>query len=522
MDQYRCQSLKLKAVSAHRAKKTSNANTGKVWSSCSSGQEWRTDILWEKVSKGERHCPRRGGGASGTLGVKISWSQACHHRENRAMWPTSPPVPGSPWRGRTSSRLYLSNLTSVRYATMCTYMATNRNDADQHRSDEGVNRLEWRALGAMASGWQVPAGIPDTLLGPDSVLASPSLAPGPSLTAQWQHTVTMDTGLPWDCGLRQERSLCYHYASATQHIWSWDKLANKLGHQLVCMTSVKSAEPWTDNSNTVPHTVHLTLFFLLGSPSSPGSGSPVLSFYPHKSALSLQLRKRRTYLCPTSEQPMSHRKATNHRGDREVASPACRRMRTYLLTRGRETQPDYSAKTGHCLNTALRVTYWQPGPFCLWLTTVSQESGGSVSGWGLHGQLATSAWPSHWHSRTVGSSASLWRCWRGRARDGKLCSEQTRRQFKAVLRISLFPLFSAILQSTGKKRGHSVSLLMPMWSQQQPLFHERVTILNYCNALFAANSLGVHDWEGCQHFGSMPKRKQHTHKNCCGLPLTKG
>lgn len=158
--------------------------------------------------------------------------------------------------------------------------------------------------------------------------------------------------------------MCYHYASTTQHIWSSDKLADKLGHQLVCMTSVKSAEPWTDNSNTVPHTVHLTLFFLLGSPSSPSSGSPVLSFYPHKSALSLQLRKRRTYLCPTSEQPMSHRKATNHRGDREVASPACRRMRTYLLTRGRETQPDYRAKTGHCLNTALRVTYWQPGPFC--------------------------------------------------------------------------------------------------------------------------------------------------------------
>lgn len=119
------------------------------------------------------------------------------------------------------------------------------------------------------------------------------------------------------------------------------------------MTRVKSAEPWTDNSNTFPHTVHLTLLFLLGSPSSPGSGSPVLSFYPHKSTLSLQLRKRRTYLCPTSEQPMSHRKAANHRGDRDVASPARRRMRAHLLTRGRETQPDYSAKTGHCLNTAL-------------------------------------------------------------------------------------------------------------------------------------------------------------------------
>ena len=60
----------------------------------------------------------------------------------------------------------------------------------------------------------------------------------------------------------------------------------------------------------------------------------------------------------------------------------------------------------------------------------------------------------------------------------------------------------------GKKRGHSVSLLMSIWSQQQPLFHERVTILNYYNALFAANSLGVHDWEGCQHFGSMPKKKK--------------
>lgn len=115
----------------------------------------------------------------------------------------------------------------------------------------------------------------------------------------------------------------------------------------------------------------------------------------------------------------------------------------------------------------------------------------------------------------MGSSASLWCCRRGTTRDGKLCSEQTRRQFKVVLRISLFCLYLVILHSTGKKRGHSVSLLMSMWSQQQPLFHDRVTILNYCNALFAANSLGVHDWAGCQHFGSMPKKKKtppHTHK----------
>lgn len=64
------------------------------------------------------------------------------------------------------------------------------------------------------------------------------------------------------------------------------------------MTGLNRAEPWSYRPNTLPYVVHPVLFFLISYPSLPGSGFPILSFYPHTLTPTLRLRKRSIHPCP--------------------------------------------------------------------------------------------------------------------------------------------------------------------------------------------------------------------------------
>lgn len=187
MDQYRCQSLKLKAVSADGAKKTSNGNTREVRSGCSSGQERRTDILWGEGPEGQEALSTTGeAGASVSLGVRILQSPGLSPRGEPSHVTHFSSCPRVSVR-MENLKVMPEQPTSVHYSRCAPMWQQTGVMQTRHWSDEGVNRLERSALGVMASGWKVPTGIPDSLLGHHSVPVSPSLAPGPSLTARWQH-----------------------------------------------------------------------------------------------------------------------------------------------------------------------------------------------------------------------------------------------------------------------------------------------------------------------------------------------
>lgn len=93
-----------------------------------------------------------------------------------------------------------------------------------HWSDDGVNGLAWGNARSHGIWLKVPTGTPTASLATTSP-ASPSLAPGPSLTARWQHC---DHGYKPPLRLWAEAKsaiVCYHTMPPPQHIWSLNKLA---------------------------------------------------------------------------------------------------------------------------------------------------------------------------------------------------------------------------------------------------------------------------------------------------------